>query len=188
VSSELAAGGGIAPVSHVDVDTAMRLTPHPLLAGAVVLALAGCAGSYGPQGLKTGASIAEVTGALGQPTGRYPTPAGERVEYARGPYGKHTYMLDFDTQGRLVRWDQVLTEPRFDTVQAGATRDQVLFAIGHPSESKPLPVQGRTLWSYRYDATFCKWFQVGLDAQGMVVDTGYGPDPMCDDYQNIGVQ
>jgi hypothetical protein len=152
----------------------------------VLSTLAGCAG-YGPQALKTGASMAEVTAALGQPTGRYAGPAGgERVEYARGPYGKHTYMLDFDAQGRLVSWQQVLTEPTFNALRAGATRDEVLFALGHPADTRPLPVQHRTLWSYRYDAPFCQWFQVGLDTRGKVVDTGYGPDPLCDDYQTFG--
>jgi len=160
----------------------MRLFVHPLSAAALSLAvLAGCAATYGPQALKTGASIAEVTTALGQPTARYPSAGGERLEYARGPYGKHTYMLDFDAQGRLARWEQVLTEPRFNAVQAGTTRDDVLFALGHPADMRVLPVQHRMLWSYRYDAPFCQWFQVGLDAGGKVVDTGYGPDPLCTD-------
>ena len=144
-------------------------------------ALAGCAGTYGPQGLKTGASLNEVTAALGPPTGRYPRAGGERVEYARGPYGKHTYMLDFDGQGRLAGWEQVLTEEKFDTLRAGATRDEVLFMLGHPSDQRMLAWQKRTLWSYRYDDPFCRWFQVGLDVSGRVVDIGYGPDPLCED-------
>jgi len=163
--------------------------PISLAAGTLALALAGCAGTYGPQSLHTGASVNDVTASLGKPTGRYPIAGGgERVEYARGPYGKHTFMLDFDAQGHLAKWEQVLTESRFDALRAGATRDEVLFALGHPAESRPLVVQDRTLWSYRYDAPFCRWFQVGLDRAGKVVDTGYGPDPLCDDYQNIGVQ
>jgi hypothetical protein len=144
-------------------------------------ALAGCAGTYGPQALPTGASLSDVTTALGPPTGRYPRPGGERVEYARGPYGKHTYMLDFDAQGRLTGWEQVLTEEKFDALRAGATRDEVLFTLGHPSDRRALALQNRALWSYRYDGPFCKWFQVGLDTTGKVVDTGYGPDPLCED-------
>ena len=144
-------------------------------------ALAGCAGTYGPQALKTGASLNEVTSALGTPTGRYPRAGGERVEYARGPYGKHTYMLDFDGQGRLTSWEQVLTEEKFDTLRAGATRDELLFMLGHPSDRRALALHNRALWSYRYDGPFCKWFQVDLDAGGKVVATGYGPDPLCED-------
>ena len=155
---------------------------------AAAALLGGCASAYGPQSLATGATIGETVAKLGPPTARYARDGGERVEFARGPYGRHTYMLDFDAQGRLARWDQVLTEQNFNSVREGETREQVLFAIGHPSDSRPLPVQGRTLWSYRYDAVFCKWFQVGLDASGKVVDTGYGPDPLCDEYQSFGMR
>ncbi|HEV7913736.1 MAG TPA: hypothetical protein VGP22_08205 [Albitalea sp.] len=157
-----------------------RLAPLLFAAAAV----AGCATGYGPASLKTGATVAEATAAMGAPTGRYPHDGGERLEYARGPFGKHTYMLDFDPQGRLNGWQQVLTESRFDDIRAGMSRDEVLMALGHPSQARPLSYQQRDLWSYRYDAPFCKWFQVGIDRQGKVVDTGYGPDPMCDDPQS----
>jgi hypothetical protein len=144
-----------------------------------VLWLAGCA-SYGPQTLPTGASLGEVTGAMGAPTARYPRPDGERVEYARGPYGKHTFMLDFDTQGRMTGWQQVLTEPNFDALRVGTSRDDLLATLGHPSETSRVALRHGALWSYRYEGPFCKWFQVGLDPAGQVVETGYGPDPMCE--------
>jgi hypothetical protein len=147
--------------------------------------LMGCATSYGPQAIAPGASLGEVTAALGPPTGRHAQSAGERIEYARGPFGKHTYMLDFDPQGRLLRWQQVLTEARFEEIRAGMNRDEVLMALGRPAETRPLALQQRTLWSYRYDGPFCTWFQVGIDRQGRVVDTGYGPDPLCEDF-NFG--
>ncbi len=152
---------------------------------ALAAALAGCATSYSPQGLQTGTSVNEAIAALGPATARYARDGGERVEFARGPYGRHTFMLDFDSQGRLTGWEQVLTEQKFDAVREGESRDQVLFALGHPSDSRPLPVQHRTLWSYRYDAVFCKWFQVGIDVNGKVADTGYGPDPLCDDVKSV---
>jgi hypothetical protein len=145
-----------------------------------LFALGGCASTYSPQSLRTGASVDEVTRTLGPPTARYAHAGGERVEYARGPYGRHTYMLDFDAQGRLAGWKQVLAEPVFDEIRVGMTRDELLAAIGHPSDTRQLGLQKRTLWSYRYETPFCKWFQVGIDRQDKVVDTGYGPDPMCD--------
>jgi hypothetical protein len=160
----------------------MSFHPQPLsrlpALAAVVVALGGCAG-YGPQSLKTGATVDQAVAVMGAPTGRYRTAAGERVEYARGPYGKHTYMLDFDSQGRLTGWEQVLVEPVFNAIIAGMTQDELLMRIGHPSDSIPLRWQRRTLWSYRYDTPFCKWFQVGIDERKTVVDTGYGPDPLC---------
>jgi hypothetical protein len=150
-------------------------------APALGLLAAGC-GTYGPPRLPHGASLAEATAALGRPSPRHALPDGERVEFARGPFGKHTYMLDFDRQGRLTGWQQVLTETRFDEIRAGMSRDEVLMALGHPADTRPLAYQQRTLWSYRYDSPFCTWFEVGIDRQGRVVDTGYGPDPMCEDF------
>ena len=115
------------------------------------------------------------------PSGTYPLPdGGVRYEYARGPFGKHTYMVDFDKDAKLVRQEQVLTENTFARVREGMTRDEVLFMIGRPSEEKRLGWQKRMLWSYRYDAIFCQWYQVSFNEQWQVVDTGYGPDPLCD--------
>jgi hypothetical protein len=158
----------------------MMSLPRALCPAFALVAVAGCATRYGPQSLPDGASMSEATAALGTPTARYARAGGERLEYARGPYGKHTFMLDFDAQGRLTGWEQVLSEPRFDGIRAGMTRDELLMAIGHPSDTRKIAHQQRTLWSYRYETPFCKWFQVGLDGQNRVVDTGYGPDPMCD--------
>ncbi len=157
---------------------------HPVVVGAVALVLSsmlGCA-TYGPPKLAPGASVADATTALGQPTGDYALPAGaKRLEFARGPFGKHTYMLDFDSQGRLTGWAQVLTEARFNAVRAGQPKDEVLLALGHPSEQSRLGLQHQTVWSYRYETHFCQWFQIGIDAAGRVADSGYAPDPVCDD-------
>src|SRR5438105_730822 len=95
--TEPSAHDRIAPHGFAASDTTMTLLIRSTLAGALLLAFAGCAGTYGPQSLHTGASVDDVAASLGKPTGRYPiSGGGERVEYARGPYGKHTYMLDFD--------------------------------------------------------------------------------------------
>ena len=63
----------------------------PAAWGAALGALAGCA-SYSPQGLQTGQGEAQVSQQMGEPTGRYALPDGAtRLEYARGPMGRHTY-------------------------------------------------------------------------------------------------
>jgi outer membrane protein assembly factor BamE (lipoprotein component of BamABCDE complex) len=143
-------------------------------------ALSACS-SYGPGSLSKDASVESTLQAMGPPTADITLPNGERrLEYARGPYGKHTYMLDFDAQGRLLRWDQVLTESRFNAIQAGMTANDVLAQIGHASETYYIGWQKQNVWAYRYESPFCVWFQVGLDQQGKVVDTAYGPDPICE--------
>lgn len=141
---------------------------------------AGCA-FMNPAAIPAGTPSADLTARLGTPTGEYTLPGGgKRLEYARGPYGVHTWMFDLDAGGRLAQTTQVLTEANFNAIRRGMGRGEVLAAIGHPGETSRIGWQDRSLWSYRYETPFCQWFQVGLDAAGRVVDTGYGPDPLCD--------
>lgn len=160
--------------------SALNLHHVARLFGLAALLLSGCSG-YSPGSMPPGTSREEVIKSMGPPTGQYPLPdGGSRLEFARGPYGKHTYMLDFDNTGHLKQWQQVLTEANFNAVQMGMTRDQVLMLLGRPSETRYVGWQKLTLWQYRYDAIFCQWFNVGINAQGVVADLGYTPDPMCD--------
>jgi hypothetical protein len=159
------------------------MTPaHRFLPALVLplLALAGCA-AYAPTHLQAGATVDEAVRELGPPTGRYALPDGTaRLEFARGPFGKHTFMVDLDAQGRVTGWRQVLTEADFNRIRNGETADAVLREIGHPSQRAPGGWQGGQVWSYRYETVFCQWFQLSLDDAGVVTSTGYGPDPLCD--------
>jgi hypothetical protein len=146
-----------------------------------LVVLLGACSSYGPGGLASGASVASVTARMGAPTGEYPLPdGGRRLEFARGPFGKHTYMLDFDAAGQLVRSEQVLTQAHFDAIRPGMTAAEVLSQIGRPSTTWPLARQRQTVWAYRYDAPFCVWFMIGMGYDDKVIDAIYGPDPMCE--------
>ena len=142
--------------------------------------LAGCAG-YAPDGVRNGQTADEVARLMGPPTGRYALAGGgQRLEYARGPYGKHTYMIDLDASGRVTGWDQVLTEINFNSLPTGMTRDEVLVRIGRPSERFYIGWQQRDVWVYRYPINECQWFMVSMGREGRVVDMGYGIDRRCD--------
>jgi hypothetical protein len=151
---------------------------------AVLGLLAGCAGfgtTFGPPAISAGQSVDDVTRLLGSPTGRYTLAGGaQRLEYATGPSGKHTYMIDVDSAGRVTGWDQVLTELNFSSLPAGMTRDEVLVRIGRPSERFQVGRQQLDVWAYRYPINECQWFMVSIGREGRVVDTDYGIDPRCD--------
>ncbi|MFN6992708.1 MAG: outer membrane protein assembly factor BamE [Aquincola tertiaricarbonis] len=152
-----------------------------LLPAVLPALLAACATGYSPGSLKPGDSIDTAVRQMGQPTGEYPRADGSRrLEFARGPYGKHTYMLDFDAQGRLLQSSQVLTETTFASVQAGMTADQVRQTLGRPARVWGVRYHNQTVWSYRYDTPFCQLFHVGITPSGVVEDTSFGPDPACD--------
>jgi hypothetical protein len=128
-----------------------------------------------------GSSVGSVVARLGPPSSEHASPnGGMRLEYATGPFGKSTHMYRFDAEGRLVAGEEVLTEAHFATIQAGMSADEVLAQIGRPSTTWVIPRQQQTVWSYRYQTSICQWFMVGVNPQGMVVDTAYGPDPMCE--------
>lgn len=165
------------------------LAPHrPLLGSgfsalflaAAIMVLAGCAG-YSPKGLPQGSSTAQAIEQLGPPTGRHAgDDGGVRLEFARGPAGVHTYMLDFDANDRLVHWEQVLTEQNFLDLKVGMTRTEVLRRIGRPSDVQFLHRQQHQLWSYRYNTPFCIWFQVSLTTDDRVAELGHNSDPRCE--------
>ena len=150
-----------------------------LWAISMVVGLVSCAG-YGPAGLQPGSSEADVMQVMGQPTGRYTMPGGmQRLEFARGPYGRHTYMIDLDAQGRVAKVEQVLDSWHFATVLPGQTRDDVLRTLGRPSERAGMMRDGQ-IWSWRYANNDCLWWQAQFDAQGVLIQAGYGPERGCD--------
>jgi len=156
---------------------------HVYLSLSAVVALAGCAGP-GVTPLPNGADQAAVTGAWGAPTGRYGLPGGgTRLEYATGPFGRHTWMVDLDDAGRLKATEQVLDDRHLQAVQGqlpGMSRDELLRTLGRPGERRAGGWQGGEVWSWRYDTHLCLWFQVSIGDDGVVRDGAFGPDPACD--------
>ncbi len=141
-------------------------------------ALAGCAG-YGPGQLANGQTEADVLASMGAATERVARSDGSaRLDYARGPMGKHTWRVELDPAGRVRGWTQLLTEANFDQVSPGATSADVRERIG-PATDRHLGWRGvGEVWSYRYESVFCRWFQVWL-VDGVVREAGFGEDPMC---------
>ena len=148
---------------------------------SLLLLLAGC-GALRPGALPLGTPIDEARQTNGRPTGEYELPAGgRRLEYALGSFGKLTYMLDFDAQGRLVKSEQVLDEAHFATIQPGMSSAEVRMRLGRPAWVYGVAYPQRaSVWNYRYFEGDCVWFQVSIGAAGTVIDAAQGPDPACD--------
>ena len=160
----------------------MTVLPRSLLGALSAAVLAcGCAMMNPPAAVPIGSGIADATNALGKPTGEYALPGGgKRLEYATGPSGKETWMLDFDTAGKMVSITQVLNDRNFDPVRAGMTTDELLFMLGRPIGRRQLPRTGEVVWSYRYESPACVLFQASVDpATRKVINTGRLPDPVC---------
>jgi hypothetical protein len=152
----------------------------PLGSFAAVLA-AGCAALAAPP--QPGQSEAQVQQRLGAPTARYALAGGAtRLEFATGPFGRETWMVDLDSAGRVSAARQVLEAGYLAAFQArapGMSRDELLRELGRPGERRGARGGGET-WSWRYVTNDCLWFQVSLDAGGRVKDGAFGIDPACD--------
>ena len=125
---------------------------------------------------------AEVLRVWGPPSARYALqPVGQRLEYASGPFGRTTWMIDLADDGRVAQARQVLTEAEFLRLQSAPalSGDAVLRWIGTPGERRGARGGGQT-WSWRYPTNDCLWFQVSLDAGGQVLGSAFGIDPVCD--------
>lgn len=144
--------------------------------------LSACAGP-GLTPLQGGISEADLTQRWGAPTGRYALDSGTRLEYALGPAGRETWMVDLDTQGRVVLWRQVLDWRNLERVQGslpGMTTDELLRTLGRASHVRSGGRQGGQVWSWRHDSPFCLWFQASIGDDGRVRDASFAPDPECD--------
>ncbi len=148
---------------------------------ALTTALAGCA-ILTTGGLPAGTPIAQVRQSWLTPTGEYALPGGgTRLEYARGSFGRETYMLDFDAKGSLLTSQQVLTEQNFAAIEPGMTSQDVRMRLGRPAHVFNVGWQKLQVWNYRFFGGDCVWFQVSIsNADQRVTAAGNGYDPACD--------
>ncbi len=146
---------------------------------ALTVVLSGCAG-YGPTqefiGLTRNATIAR----LGTPD---PMPAdldsARRLDFPRGPAGKHTYAVYFDAQGIVTDYRQLLTDENFAKIVPGLDESAVVDLIGVSRITFGLARNRGYVWNYRYVTPHCQWFQVEFTAEKKVRSAGYGLPPEC---------
>ena len=104
---------------------------------------------------------------------------GSVLEYAKGPYGKHTFFVMLGPNGAVTSWDQVLHWKNFQKIKPGMSQDEVLGLIGRSFEVIRLARNRGEVWSYRYETPFCVWFQIEFTAEGRVRSAGDGFAPEC---------
>jgi hypothetical protein len=75
--------------------------------------------------------------------------------------------------------EQVLDVRHFSLINPGQTRDEVLRTLGRPSERVGMMRDGQ-IWSWHYANNDCLWWQAQFDAQGVLIQAGYGPERGCD--------
>lgn len=151
---------------------------------ALLLALLAACAAFGPPPLKPGEPEAAVVARMGPPTGRHTLPdGGTRLEFATGPMGKETWMVDLDRGGQVRAWHQALDEPRLHAFQArapGLSVDELLRTLGRPGDRQKMGYVRGEVWSWRFPTTECLWYRVSIGEDRVVRDAGFGIDPRCD--------
>jgi outer membrane protein assembly factor BamE (lipoprotein component of BamABCDE complex) len=139
-----------------------------LTASLLAVGLAGC---MVPQWQKPGMPQAEVEKGMGKPTLVVDLPeGGQRLVYSQQPAGQQVYHMDFDTQRKLVRVEQVLDTAHFFALRNGVdTRDDVYRMFGPPAMVEGVYSFKGDIWTYRFlDNTFGRRAHVHIDPQGVV--------------------
>lgn len=143
--------------------------------------LVACATLEPASTLAVGQTEAQVQQAMGAATGRYALPSGvTRLEFARGPAGRTTWMVDLDASGRVTAFEQVLHEASFLRATAGMSTDELLRLFGRPAH-RAIDQGRRETWYWRYPTNDCLWFNVTFSPEGRTLaGGGYMTDPSCD--------
>ena len=139
--------------------------------------LAGCAAFGRPPA--PGEPMASVQSRLGRPSARFQVGADTVDEYGAGYFGQFTYMARYGPDGRLVSYEQVLTDAKFATIKLGVDNKQtILQTFGHPAETMGLPRRNLEVWSYRYkqSGVWDAMMHIHFSPDGVVREMMAGPD------------
>ena len=145
----------------------------------LLLPLLTACSSYAPPANLSNITKDELIAKMGAPDKVRQLKGKTRLEFPRGPMGKHTWFVYLDAAGRAIRSEQVLTEQNFNRINPGMAQEEVSLLLGRPSEVQGLGRSRGVVWSYRYENYFCQWFQVELTLDQQVRSTGYGQPPEC---------
>lgn len=147
------------------------------------LALAGC-GTVFRKFPNPGDTTDQVVAKMGHPSAVYAEDGGQQFEYTTQPMGEYTWMVHMGPDGRMAKFEQVLTGEKFATIKIDkATKADVLRTIGHPAETSTLPLRDFEVWTYRYleSDVWYSVMNVMFDRQGIVRMMQNGPDPRYQD-------
>jgi len=136
-----------------------------------------------------GSPQSSVRDTFGAPTETYQLAGGtSRWIYSKQPLGYQVYAADFDANGRLTNFRQMLTEQEIYQARPGVwTKRDITERFGMPREPiQYYPLMKREAWSYRmYVAAYQPaHFSVYFDDNGVVDRTMIIVDPYGGDHEH----
>ena len=145
-----------------------------LLTATLLIAItaAGCAG-YSPSKSVIGQDRVALVINMGEPEREYMLDGVKILHFPRGPAGSHTYFVYLDDNDRVLRWEQVLTEDRFNSIQPEMTKDQVIQILGVTKITNGLARNRGSVWHYRYETPQCKSFVIEFTPENIIRSAEY---------------
>jgi hypothetical protein len=168
----------IQTLRHPSSASPMQFIKKTLWIAFLGIFLSACAG-IGSRAVAIGESESQVISKLGNPSNIYKEGTSRLLEYKTGPWGQRTYMARIGPDGKLVSYEQVLTNEKFASIAVGsATKDDVLRRVGSPSETSYLSLKNLEVWSYPYKESdiWNSVMHVHFDQRGIVHSLQSGPD------------
>lgn len=156
---------------------------RPVLAGWLcsLLATLGACDFVAQHELEPGRStVQDVRKLMGKPGTIWEEDGGRQVlEYARGPEGSETWMVEIDANGRFQGMKDALALANLARVQPGMNRDDLRRLLGKPGSEETFPALGETVWSWRVRGSVeaTEMFHAHLGPDGRVLRTSRTPDP-----------
>lgn len=132
-----------------------------------------------------GSPESTVRATFGHPTDVYKLADGRiRWLYSQQPLGRYVYAAEFDTNGNLTDFRQVLTTLELYKAQLGVwTKRDVAERFGLPREpTQYFPLMRREVWSYRFlhEDNWPSLFHFYFDDGGVLRQTQITPDPLAE--------
>jgi hypothetical protein len=128
---------------------------------------------------------------LGKPAESHALTGGDRVDYyPQLPWGHVTYAARYDASGKLVSYQQILTEKNIARVVKDKTQmKEVRDLLGPPWQPETYPLSKRTAWTYPMKIAGDpnpKWFVVQMSPDGVVRETTLMNDPQFNQSWGAG--
>ncbi len=112
---------------------------------------------------------------------------GEALIYSTAPMGELAYAASLDASGHVTQVFQVLTLENFARIVPHVwTEETVRDNFGIAANKRE--IRGNLVWDYRYKEqdVYYSLFSVTFAADGTVLKTENGPDPMFDGGRDGG--
>lgn len=150
----------------------MRALIRYVIAMVAMLLTFGCdqqgrpIGELGLDRLAKGVSSeGDVRAIMGTPETVWEEDDGTRMlQYPKGPEGARTWEFLIDSAGKLVDYQQILTEERFSRIKPGMGKDEVRRMLGKPRSIVEFKLKNEEVWDWLYQAaTAPRLFNVHFD-------------------------